>query len=86
MLPRTATALGPGLAKKDAGGEGGVDSSLVWGDLQAQSEDKERRGEGALAKGRKIYEMIGGRALFGWTVAHKSEFSRFLRVRDHQGS
>lgn len=86
MLPRTATALGPGLAKKDAGGRGGGDSSLVWGDLQAQSEDKERRGEGALAKGRKIYEMIGGRALFGWTVAHKSEFSRFLRVRDHQGS
>lgn len=29
-----------------------------------------RRGRGGgLAEGRKIYEMIGGRALFGWTVA-----------------
>jgi len=24
---------------------------------------------GALVQGRKIYEMIGGLALFGWTVA-----------------
>lgn len=37
-------------------------------DLQAQIEDEERRGEGALAEGRQIYEMIGGRTLFGWTV------------------
>lgn len=27
-----------------------------------------RKGEGALAEGRKIYETIGGRALFVWTL------------------
>lgn len=35
-------------------------------------------GGGALAEGRKIYEMIGGRALFGWTVARNK--SRGFRV------
>lgn len=44
-----------------------------------------RKGGGALAGGRKIYKMIGGRALFGWTVArNKSKgFSRFLHMRDY---
>lgn len=37
-----------------------------------------RRRGGALAEGRKIHEMIGGRALFGWTVARNK--SRGFRV------
>lgn len=39
---------------------------------------KRREGRGAFAEGRKIYEMIGGRALFVWTVAHNK--SRGFRV------
>lgn len=37
-----------------------------------------RRGGGAIAEGRKIYETIGGRALFGWTAARNK--SRGFRV------
>lgn len=44
-------------------------------DLQAQSGAEERRGEGALAEGRKIYEMIGARALFSWTVVRNKSQS-----------
>lgn len=61
---------------------GGGYSSLISGRFAgAESADEEKGwgdGGGALAEGRKIYEMIGGRALFGWTVARNK--SRGFRV------
>lgn len=56
--------------------EGGwLDSPLMSEICRPKSGAEERRGEGALAEGRKIYEMIGARALFGWTVVRNKSQS-----------
>ncbi len=58
------------------GGGGWLYSSLISEKFAGRV--RMRRSGGALAEGRKIYEMRGGRALFGWTVARNK--SRGFRV------
>lgn len=65
-----------GLVWQRRRGEGGwLDSPLMSEICRPKSGAEVRRGEGALAEGRKIYEMIGARALFGWTVVRNKSQS-----------